>query len=40
MGFEIANERAVGFDYNLMLVAVVDNSFLLAPGMELQVTVS
>lgn len=35
MGFLIANERTVGFYNDLLVIAVVDDGTLLAPGMEL-----
>ena len=35
MSFEIADEWAVGFDDDFVLVAVVDYRFLLIPWMEL-----
>ena len=35
MSFQIADERAVGFDDDFMLVAVVDYFFLLIPWMKL-----
>ena len=35
MSFKIADEWAVGFDDNFVLVAVVDYCFLLVPWMKL-----
>ena len=36
MSFKIADEWAVGFDDNFVLVAVVDYCFLLIPWMKLR----
>ena len=35
MGFKIADEWAVGFDDDFVLVAIVDYCFLLIPWMKL-----
>lgn len=39
-GFHVANERTVCFDDDVVLVAVIDNVALLAPGMQLGLQVS
>ena len=40
VGFFVANNRAVCFDYDVALLAVVDNFMLLAPWVELEKNVS
>jgi hypothetical protein len=35
VGFRVTDERAVGFDDNIVLPAVLDGLALLAPGMKL-----